>query len=874
MDEILQNQKIELVEISKEMKQSYIDYSMSVIVGRALPDVRDGLKPVHRRILYAMNEGGYTHDKPFRKSASTVGDVLGSYHPHGDAAVYDAMVRMAQPFSLRYPLVEGHGNFGNVDGDGAAAYRYTEARMARLADLMLSDIDKNVIDFVPNFDNQKVEPTVLPARFPNLLVNGSVGIAVGMATNIPPHNVGEIVDGTVYFMEHPDCSALELMEFIKGPDFPTAGIIYGVNGIKEAYLTGRGRVLVRARHHIEEKKGKTSIIFTEIPYQVNKSALMSAIADLVKDKRIEGISDLRDESGRAGMRIVVDLKRDANPQIVLNLLFKYSQLQDTFAVNMLALVNGEPKVLNLKQILYHYVRHQEDVIVRRTRFDLEKARARLHILEGYKKAIDHIDEVIALIRASRTIPDAKQGLIDRFDYTEIQAQAIVDLPLGRLAGLEIEKILDEMREKIALCEELEGILADENKVKAIIRDDLLEIKRRFGDERRTAIEEAENEIVLEDLIERHKCVITVSGTGYIKRTPADTYQAQNRGGKGITAMGTKDEDYVKDLFVSHSHNFLFLFSNFGKLYVKKCYEIPEAGRTAKGTNIVNILDLDPGEEITACISVGSFNTGEILTMITRRGVVKRTPLEAYRNGRRGGLKAIRLDEGDELFAVHKTDGHREILIAASNGLGVKFDENRARLMGRVSRGVRGIRLEEGENVVGTAALKPDENGAYDKTILTITQNGFGKRTDPSKFPLRGRGGKGVICHKLTAKTGALARLGAVSEDEDIFLITDGGTLIRTRVAQISETGRAASGVIVMRLSDGAKVQGFQSITNEDLETAEETAELTAEEEAVLDASAADPLLAEEADDEVLDDDADDADDTDEEDADAPEEDDA
>ena len=832
MDEILKNQKIETIEIAAEMKRNYIDYSMSVIVGRALPDVRDGLKPVHRRILYAMHDDGLTHDKPFRKSATTVGNVLGHYHPHGDAAVYDTMVRMAQPFSLRYPLIEGHGNFGNVDGDGAAAYRYTEARMARMADLMLSDIEKDVVEFVPNFDNQTTEPTVLPSRFPNLLVNGSVGIAVGMATNIPPHNLCEVVDGTIYYMDHPDCTVPELMQYIKGPDFPTAATIYGINGIHQAYLTGRGRVFVRAKHHFEEKKGKTSIVFTEIPYQVNKRTLIESIADLINEKRIEGISDLRDETGRDGMRIVVDLKRDANPQIVLNLLFKYSQLQDTFAVNMLALVDGEPKTLNLKQILFYYVKHQEEVITRRTKFELEKARARLHILEGYKKAIDAIDAVIALIRSSRTIPEARQRLVDELDFTEIQAQAIVELPLGRLAGLEIEKILAEMEEKIALCQKLEGILADRNLVLGIIKEDLIAIKEKFGDARRTTIEEAEEEIVLEDLIERHKCVITITNTGYIKRIPADTYQAQHRGGKGITAMGTKEEDFVKDIFVSHSHNYLFMFTSKGKLFVKKCYEIPEASRTAKGTNIVNILDLEEGETVTAFISVGSFATGEYLTMVTKRGVVKRTALALFKNVRKSGIRAIKLDEGDELLGVHKTDGNYEILLAASNGLGTKFAEGRVRLMGRVSRGVRGMRLAEGEELVGCAAVKPNADGTYDQKILTITERGFGKCTDPALFPLRGRGGKGVICHKLTAKTGRLAGVCAVNTDDDILLITDGGTLIRTQVAQISVTGRATSGVIVMRLSAEATLSGFVRLENEDAEL-EETPEMSAEEEQAL-----------------------------------------
>ena len=601
-----EEQVIHEVGIEKEIKTAYIDYAMSVIVGRALPDVRDGLKPVHRRILYAMYEDKLTYDKPFRKSATTVGNVLGRYHPHGDAAVYDTMVRLAQPFSLRYPLVEGHGNFGNIDGDSAAAYRYTEARMSRLANEMLVDIEKDVIEYGMNFDNTRKEPLVLPSRFPNLLVNGSIGIAVGMATNIPPHNLGEVIDATVYMIDHPDCTVPELMQYIKGPDFPTYGTIYGTAGIREAYMTGRGRVRVRAKAHFEEKRGRTSIIITELPYQVNRSLLLENMVNLVKTKRIEGISDIRNESGRAGMRIVVEIKKDANAQVVLNLLYKYTQLQDTCAVNMLALVEGEPKVLNLKEVLYHYIRHQEDVIRRRTQFELNRAEREAHIYEGLKIAIDHIDEVIQIIRSSANVGDAREKLQARFGLSEAQSQAIVDMTLGRLSGLERQKIEERLQALYALIEELKGILADETKLTAIIKDDLQKIKDKYGDERRTSIEEVENEILIEDLIDRVSCVVTVTGEGYIKRLPSDTYQAQRRGGKGVTAMTTKEEDYVKDVIVAHSHDYLLMFSNRGRLYIKKCYEIPEAGRTSKGTNLVNVLSLEPDEEITAILSVAEF----------------------------------------------------------------------------------------------------------------------------------------------------------------------------------------------------------------------------------------------------------------------------
>ncbi|MBE6622634.1 MAG: DNA gyrase subunit A [Ruminococcaceae bacterium] len=809
--------KILNTEIEKEVKRSFIEYAMSVIIDRALPDVRDGLKPVHRRILYAMHQDGLTYNKPFRKSATTVGNVLGHYHPHGDASVYDAMVRLAQPFSLRYPLVEGHGNFGNVDGDGAAAYRYTEARMARISEEMLSDIEKNVVEFMPNFDNKLKEPTVLPARFPNILVNGSIGIAVGMATNIPPHNLTEVIDGTIHLIDHPEAELADLLQFIKGPDFPTYGQIYGTAGIHEAYATGKGKVMVRAKATFEEHNGKTSIVFTEIPYMVNKSALVASIADLVKEKRVEGITGLRDESGRAGMRIVVDVRRDVNANILLNQLYKYTQLQDTCAMNMLALVNGEPKVLTLKQILQHYIRHQLNVVENRLRFDLDKAKKRAHIVEGLMIAINNIDEVISIIRASKTIQDAKEKLIERFEITEIQSQEIVQMPLGRLSGLEIEKLVEELEALHAKIDEIEGILADEAKVCEIVKTELLEVRRRYGDERRTEIIPVENEILMEDLIEREDCVITISHAGYVKRMPADTYTAQRRGGKGIIAMHTKEEDFVENVFIAHSHNYLMMFSNLGKVFIKKCYEIPESSKGSKGTNLVNVIELSPDEKITAYISVEEFAESEYLTMITKHGVIKRTLLTEYKNARRNGLIAINLDEGDELLYVLKTDGEHHLTIATHDGQAVHFSEEKARTIGRTARGVKAIELADGDWVVGATATKPDDG----KQILSITENGFGKRTVQSEFPLHNRGGKGVICHNVNGKYGKLCGIAAVSEDEDVMLITDSGTIIRTKIASINTYSRSAGGVTVMRVAEGTTIVGFTAVAPEE-EKDEET----------------------------------------------------
>ena len=815
-----EEQVIHNINIEDEIKSCYIDYAMSVIVGRALPDVRDGLKPVHRRILYAMYEDKLTYDKPFRKSATTVGIVLGRYHPHGDMAVYDTMVRMAQPFSLRYPLIEGHGNFGNIDGDSAAAYRYTEARMARIADEMLTDIEKDVVDFTPNFDNSRKEPTVLPSRFPNLLVNGTIGIAVGMATNIPPHNMREVINATEYLMDNPDCTIPDLMQFVKGPDFPTYGTIYGTAGIYEAYMTGRGKICVRAKTHFEEKHNRTSIIITELPYQVNRSMLLQNIVNLVKTKKIEGISDIRNESGRKGMRIVIEIKKEANPQIVLNLLFKYTQLQDTCAVNMVALVNGEPKLLNLKQVLSYYIEHREEVVTRRVKFDLDKAEHEAHIYEGYKIAIDYIDEVINIIRNSENVSDAKNNLMARFGLTDIQAQAIVEMTLGRLSGMERKKIEDRLLYLYDRIKELKEILSDRTKLIGIIKDDLNYIKEKYGDDRRTDIVEAENEILIEDLIERETCVITATRAGYVKRLPSDTYQAQRRGGKGITAMGTREEDNVEDVIISNSHDYLLMFSNLGKVYIKKCYEIPESTRTAKGMNLVNLLSLSENEKITAILPVTEFTDDENLVLITKLGVVKRIGLTAYRTKRTSGLFAITLDDDDELLYVLRTRGHDDIIVATNKGFSIRFDENDVRCMGRQARGVRAVTLGKGDVVVGAAVI-PEGMQDDEKYILTVTSNGFGKRSLISEYKVQNRGGKGLYCHKINDKTGELAGIALASEDEEVMLITDSGIIIRTRVSEIPVYGRSASGVIVMRLDEGATVMRFACVDPADEEPGEE-----------------------------------------------------
>ena len=807
-DYTFENQKIVPIRMDKEVKKSFIEYAMSVIVSRALPDVRDGLKPVHRRILYAMYEDHLTSDKPFRKSATTVGNVLGRYHPHGDSAVYDTMVRMAQDFSMRCPLIEGHGNFGNIDGDSAAAYRYTEARMAKISNEMLSDIEKDVVDFSPNFDNKLKEPDVLPARFPNLLVNGSVGIAVGMATNIPPHNLGEVIDGTIYFMNHRDATVSELMEYIKGPDFPTYATIYGTQGIIEAYTTGRGKVMVRAKAEVDEEKHR--IIITEIPYAVNKSMLVESMANLVKEKRVEGVTDIRDESGRDGLKIVVDYRRDVNGQIILNQFYKYTQLQDTFAVNMIALVNGEPKCLSLPQILEEYVKHQESVIKRRVNFDLEKALTRAHILEGQKIAIDSIDEVIAIIRANSSVKEAKEALMEAFSLTDLQAQAIVEMTLGKLAGLERMKIEAELAEKEKLIAELRDILAHEEKIIEIITNEMLEIKRKYADKdpRRTEICVAENEIVLEDLMERHTCVITMTHTGYIKRQPADTYTAQRRGGKGIIGMSTKEEDFVEDVHIVPSHSFLLMFTNLGRVYVRKAYMIPEAGRTAKGTSVVNVLELSEGEKVTTIIDLPSFEENEYLFMVTRKGVVKRTSVKDFEYQRRGGKIAIDLDEGDSLDYVRHTKGDDEIVFATHFGQALRIHETQARVMGRAARGVRGMTLADEDYIVGVSVVKEDE------LLLSIAENGFGKLTAYSEYTQHHRGGKGIVCHAITEKTGLLSGIAGVKMDDDVMLITNEGIIIRTPVSDIRICGRASQGVIVMRLAEGAKIVNFAPVEHE------------------------------------------------------------
>ena len=811
-------QKIVNRDMEKEVKTSFIEYSMSVITSRALPDVRDGMKPGQRRILYAMYEDNLTHDKPFRKSATTVGNVLGRYHPHGDSAVYQAMVRMAQDFSLRYPLVEGHGNFGNVDGDPAAAYRYTEARMARIANHMMSDIEKKVVPMTRNFDNTRDEPTVLPSRFPNLLVNGSVGIAVGMATNIPPHNLSEVIDGTIHRIDNPECTVDDLMLHIKGPDFPTAAIIYGSRGIREAYETGRGRVYVRARAKIEDEHRR--IIFTEIPYMVNKSMLIESMANLVKDKKIEGITALRDESGRGGMRIVVEYRRDANAEVILNQLYKYTQLQDTCSVNMLVIDGGEPKTLSLPEILDRYIDFQKSVIVNRVKFDLDKALREMHILEGYKTAIDNIDEVIKIIKTSESIPAAKENLMTRFALTDTQAQAIVEMTLGKLSGLERQKVEDRLAKLEELTEELRSILADENKVLDILKTELTEIKNKYGDDRRSELVEATEEIDLEDLIEKHTAVITVSHTGYIKRQKADAYTAQNRGGKGIIGMTTKEDDFVEDVIVAHSHSTLMFFTNKGRVYAKKAYRIPEASRTAKGTNLVNIIELQDGEFVTAIIPIMEFCEGQYLTMVTKLGVAKRTLLSDFEYQRKGGKIAINLDEGDELIFVRHTIGDESLIIATRNGLAVRFDENNVRAMGRAARGVRGITLQGDDYVVGVAVV--DDT----KTLLTVTEGGMGKRTRFDDFrEMKHRGGKGVTCHNITEKSGKLATVITVSEDDDVMIITNEGTIIRTAASNINVYSRAATGVIIMRLNEGNSIINVARLEKaEDIEKESEALE--------------------------------------------------
>ena len=798
-------------DINEEMQTAYIDYAMSVIVQRALPDVRDGLKPVHRRILYAMHEDGITADKPYRKCANTVGSVLGRYHPHGDSSVYDAMVRMAQDFSLRYMLIDGHGNFGSIDGDGAAAMRYTEARMSKISEYMLTDIEKNTVDFMPNYDDRLQEPTVLPARIPALLVNGSSGIAVGMATNIPPHNLTEVINGIIRMIDQDEVTDEELMQEIKGPDFPTEGIILGTAGIKQAYTTGRGKITLRAETEIEEmNNNKQRILVKSLPYQVNKAKLIENMAHLVRDKRLEGISEIRDESDRNDrVRIVIELKRDANAQVVLNQLFKNTQMQDTFGIIMLALDKGQPKILTLRQCLELYLEHRKDVVLRRTKFELDKALARAHILEGLKIALDNIDEVIEIIRSS--YDDAKERLMERFGLSDIQAQAILDMRLKTLSGLQREKIENEYNELMKLIEHLRAVLGSEKLVFDIIKEELLEIKEKFGDERKTKIVAAEGEINIEDLIKDEQTVIALTHLGYIKRMPIDTYKSQRRGGKGITGMTTKEGDFVKQIFTASTHDTILFFSNKGKLYRLRGYEIPEAGRTAKGTAIVNLLSLDNGEKISAVIPINNFAEGKYLLMATKNGLIKKTALTEYNSARKTGLQAITLKEDDELITVKLTDGEDNVVLVTTGGMCITFDEKDVRPMGRTAQGVIGIKLSDDDSVIGMESII----GGSNTTLLTITENGFGKRTELDEYRVQNRGGRGVITYKITPKTGKIVGVKLATSDEDVMLITDKGTIIRLNVDEVSVLGRATQGVTLMRTNDGGKVVSIETIEPEE-----------------------------------------------------------
>ena len=805
-----ENNRILPIEIAEEMKKSYIDYSMSVIVGRALPDVRDGLKPVHRRILYSMNELNLTPDKPYRKSARIVGDVLGKYHPHGDSAVYLAMVRMAQDFATRGLLVDGHGNFGSVDGDSPAAMRYTEAKMTKLSLELLRDIEKETVDFEPNFDGTLKEPSVLPSRYPNLLVNGSNGIAVGMATSIPPHNLGEVIDATVHLIDNEECSVEDLMQFIKGPDFPTAALIMGKENIAEAYRTGRGKVKVRARAVIEElPKGKQQIVVTEIPYQVNKAKLVERIAELVKDKKIEGISDLRDESNRNGMRIVIELKRDVNANIVLNNLYKHSQMEDTFSVIMLALVNGQPKVLNLKQILYHYVQHQKDVVTRRTKFELNKAEARAHILEGLRIALDNIDAVISLIRASKTTQEAKAGLIEKFGLTDIQAQAILDMRLQRLTGLERDKIEAEYEELIKKINRLKEILANERLLLNVIKEEMLIIKENYSDERRTEIRHAEGEIDMRDLIDDEEIAITLTHFGYIKRLPADTYKSQKRGGRGISALTTREEDFVKHLVSTTTHSRLLFFTNKGRVFRLNAYEIPEGKRQAKGTAIVNLLQLGPNEKIATLLAIDEKDENKYLLLATKNGIVKKTNREEFKNINKSGLIAIGLREDDELIGVKVTDGNKDVLLVTKEGMSIRFDENDIRPMGRTAMGVKGITLSNEDKVVSMSLCEEGTD------VLVVSENGFGKRTDINEYRTQIRAGKGIKTYNIAEKTGKLVGAEMVNEDDEMMIINSDGVLIRLRVNEISLFGRVTSGVKLMKTDDEVNVVSISKIKMEE-----------------------------------------------------------
>jgi DNA gyrase subunit A len=782
-------------DIGVEMRESFMDYAMSIIVSRALPDVRDGLKPVHRRILYAMSELGMSPDKPYKKSARIVGEVIGKYHPHGDSSIYEAMVRMAQDFSLRYMLVDGHGNFGSVDGDFAAAMRYTEARLSKIAMELLRDINKETIDFIPNYDGEEIQPVVLPARYPNLLVNGNTGIAVGMATNIPPHNLREVIEGTQALLRDPELTPYDLMEYIKGPDFPTSGLILGRVGIRQAYATGRGSVTMRARATIEETNGKARILVHEIPYQVNKARLVEKIAELVREKKIDGITDLRDESDRNGMRIVIELRRDVTPTVVLNNLYKQTQMQTSFGINMLALVNNEPKTLNLKDVLYHYIKHQIEVIRRRTEYDLKKAEARAHILEGLRIALDHLDEVIALIRASRTADEAREGLIARFGLSNDQAQAILDMRLQRLTGLEREKIEQEYNELQIKIAEYKAILGDEQLVNDIIHTELEEIKLKFGDDRRTEITVSDDEILDEDLIPRDDVVVTMTHTGYIKRLPVSTYRSQKRGGRGVMGMGTKDEDFIENLFVSNTHHYLLFFTNKGRVFRLKAYEIPDLSRTARGTPIINLIQIDQGETINAVIPVESFEPNQYLFFATRNGIVKKTPLNDYANIRRVGLIAISLREDDDLIGVKLTDGEREIVMGTSHGMSIRFSEQDVRAMGRSATGVKGIQLDKVDKVIDMDIVAPDQE------VLIVTAKGYGKRTPMTEYRIQTRGGKGIKTLNVTEKNGPIVGLKVVHDDEDLMIMTSSGTLIRTSMSGINTMGRITQGVKLINIRD-------------------------------------------------------------------------
>ncbi|MFD0698478.1 DNA gyrase subunit A [Paenibacillus sp. GCM10027628] len=798
MSEELHSQ-VKEIDIGTEMRTSFLDYAMSIIVSRALPDVRDGLKPVHRRILFAMSELGMSPDKPYKKSARIVGEVIGKYHPHGDSAVYETMVRMAQDFSLRYMLVDGHGNFGSIDGDMAAAMRYTEARLSKIAMELLRDINKETIDYAPNYDGEEQEPVVLPSRFPNLLVNGSSGIAVGMATNIPPHNLREVIDGIQMLIDNPDVTPLELMQAIKGPDFPTAGYILGREGIRQAYSTGRGSVTMRARTMIEENNNKARIIVNELPYQVNKARLIEKIAELVREKKIEGITDLRDESDRNGMRIVIELRRDVNPNVVLNNLFKQTAMQSNFGIIMLALVNGEPRVLNLREMLHYYLKHQQEVIRRRTEYDLRKAEARAHILEGLRIALDHLDQVIALIRASQTTDEAREGLMSTFNLSLDQAQAILDMRLQRLTGLEREKIEAEYAELMKKIAEYKAILADEQLILAIISEELKEIKEKFGDDRRSEITIGEESIEDEDLIPREDVVITITHTGYIKRLPVTTYRSQKRGGRGVVGMDTKDNDFVEHLFVTNTHHYLMFFTNKGKVYRLKAYEIPDLSRTARGTPIINLIQIEQGETINAVIPVESFETEQYLFFATKQGIVKKTPIDDYSNIRKGGLIAINLREDDDLIGVKLTDGNQGIIMGTKLGMSIHFPEQDVRSMGRSATGVKGIHLDEEDSVIDMDVVHEDNS------VLIVTSKGFGKRTPVSEYRIQSRGGKGIKTLNVTEKNGPIVGLKVVQEDEDLMIITASGTVIRTSMGGISMMGRNTQGVKLINIREDDEV---------------------------------------------------------------------